>query len=365
MGTASHHDRAARRRVLVASLALSLLSPVLASAPRADAAVQFKEFTSAPMRVFRNGVPYDVRVSASRAGADSGIQITFIHERDPDGVVRGQRTAGFGKEATFWVDDALANGVLRVGDAAMGARGTVDLTWSPSTALDRSCSGDVADRRGVLTGEFVFDTNTEELGTIRFDRLPGVMRRSTSNACRTGVNACPAQTIVISGGDGPASAFAVRSGTFANVSAFAVSFLANGWARVQSVTGRVPSDRVTLSQDERQGSVRGARGSFFSGENTFRSFTDSETTVGRCGADRQFTHQSNDGRFSGDLEADTILGRDLTFDGFGDATRVTVESPRHPRRRQPSGSAVRTASAIAASTSAPSPTMPSTTARTR
>jgi hypothetical protein len=322
---------AAGGRRLAAVLALALLGSLLASAAPAQAGSSSvgTTFVSKPIAYEHGGTKFKVRVTAfDFGGGEQMFQIEFFQQSNPDGTgpLSGRRSIVFMNSATFKVSGkTLGSGQLALDPAKVGNRANWNMTWNPGKLADKTgCQGRVI-RNGAFEGTGVFQTGEEKLGKITLKKLPGKVTRNPAS-CLPGYEptTCPPAGHSIYSWTGTRDFNASKYGKKARIYAGRSEGQAKGWGVYESVSSTFPAEHVTLNAKLGNGDVKGAKGTFVSGQSNFTGTGSPDTTPATsCKGGKQYTYTGRPGTLANGLVVNFILGS-YRPSGDASASRTTV-----------------------------------------
>jgi hypothetical protein len=317
------------RRLFAALTAAITGAALLVPGPAAAADPVSKSFSSDPFKVHHNGKTFKVTVNATANSESEIISVNFTQAKDPSGPAEGTRTVTYSHDTKFSVNDKLSEGNLDPSEKQMGDYGKIDLVWHSTKPLVMSCNDHNRSRKGVFKGDFLFKTGEGVLGNVEKSKLPGTMF-GRDNKCPTPFsgNPCPDEGIHLNTfTKDSASVFASKGDGPGRLTAIFNKELGDGWFRSQFMSAAVPASNVTLSDNEKDGVMKGASGTFFSGKSEYSA--EFEGVPGEpqpCKGDKESVTQSTSGEMSKGLKADFLIGPDTTVDGTGTAARINVRN---------------------------------------
>jgi hypothetical protein len=326
-----------RRRAsrLGAFVALSVVAATMVVVAPAHAAITSKTF-SGSFQITRDGQTYKVGLFAVRSTDEGFLSIDVRKTRNPDGPEEVTSGASWSRSTdALRAANDLSTGGIRPTDAQMGSRGNIDLTWDPSTTLDKDCTGFDRSRRGKMRGVFRFDTKSALFGVIKTDEVAGRLS-ATDTTCPEegggGGNACPAQraTFDIYTADSLAFFYKNAGAAAAHLALNTFTDLTNGWSLSRSLVGKAPAENLQLNQATTAGSFKSANVPWLDGSTTYTAGAEpSEGSFTECGDGKFSFIRSSYGTYTGGLTANYLVGPDVTYghDDSGSATRTIVSSP--------------------------------------
>ncbi|MDP9405735.1 MAG: hypothetical protein M3O86_03915 [Actinomycetota bacterium] len=294
------------------------------TAPAAADPGGFVDLFSEDATIRRDGVDYQISLDAFQFADTESLSVTLSRTRNPDGVrfASQSHTWDFQLEGDrFNIRDDLSRATIDTG-RQLGRFGRIDVVFEKTGPIERSCDGLNREREGRLSGTFRFDTGTEKFGTITMLPRPARLFADEAVNCFDGglppTPSCPTPTRSVFGGRsrGPdmnlsAFEFDGSGSAFVDVSWFDSLGLAGG-TLFHSISASVPSDRVSISDSLGSATIRGARGTFFSGTARFDATDPALSNASPCGegGNKEAVSRFRQGRITGDFRADSFIGAD-------------------------------------------------------
>ena len=288
-----------------------------------------------PLNFRRGGVRYQLTASAFESSTFESVSVTISRSVNPAGVRSASQshTYTFGSlEGVFDHAANLSTASISTGDR-LGKWGKLNLSFRQNAATKTSCGGDRKTRSGTISGSLELKTGTERFGTITNDPSRGTL--SVQGECGFGNNnPCLPPSRAVSGFKGHrntgVNSFRANGASSASISFFWSDPLDDGNTsfRLQHFSSaRVPARKVNVADNLGSATVRGAKGTWITGEATFRSNAAADTSASPCGNGKESVATRRPGTIGGTLRVTSFLGKNVNADNTtGSATKYAVRA---------------------------------------
>jgi hypothetical protein len=324
-----------------------LIALALVALPMVPAQAGVKTFSwnTRPVKFMKDGTAYFMTMAVTESGGPSpsaSIGVNISKSRNPSGVRRSTQFHSW----SFSIDPAsvdfnpnnLSTASVDTG-TQLGDFGSIDLNFSQTAPLQRSCRGHIKTRAGRVTGTFNFDTQTD-FGSVTKRPARGSLFHHDGANCGGGGggggNRCPAQSRSTSGSRFSPDFMSLNASRRNGASSASVSvstfesFADPSGSAFHSISATVPGGNVVVANNLGSATVTGAGGTWISGTAEFTA-TGGRTSGAptNCRDGKEWLIQSRPGTTTGDLVGDFFIGSDITLsdgDLTGSASKVVVRN---------------------------------------
>jgi hypothetical protein len=329
----SLQQRAVRLIVLVAVMTALVLPTAPAPAQEMP---QTWSLNTQPLTFKRGGVSYQLTVGAFESYQGESVSITISRTVDPKGVRLATQSHTYNfrfLEDVFDQASNLSTASINTGNQ-LGKWGTLKLNFRQNAATKTACKGEFKSRTGTISGSLELKTGTKRFATITNRPTRATLQTGNEGCATPSTTSCPAPSRGVGAfktqRQAGVNAHRVNGATSATVSFFWNDMLDGDGSRTLShySWARVPGKRVTVAKNLGTATVRGARGTWISGEGTFKSNGPASTSQPYpCGRGKETLMTNRPGAMSGTLKVNSFLGKNVGVrDMTGHSNKAIVRS---------------------------------------
>lgn len=331
------HSLRPRRTIRLLVLAAVVAALVLPAAPApAQEMPETWSLNTTPLTFKRGGVKYQLSVAANESYQGESVSVTISRTVDPAGV----RLASQSHTYTFSLLDGvfdhannLATASISTGNK-LGKWGKLNLSFRQNAATKRACNGELKTRTGTISGSLELKTGTNRFATITNRPSRATLQTGSEGCTIPATNPCPAPSRGVGGFNEQRrtgfSAHRVNGATSASVSFFWMDMLSDDGSRTLShySWARVPGKKVNVASNLGTATVRGAKGTWISGEATFKSNGPASASPAYpCGKAKETLSTYRPGNISGTLKVASFLGKNVGVANLsGNANKSVVRA---------------------------------------